>query len=569
MVNKINVLVYIVIAVVVAAAVFAVTAMQMHHPYEINVSIQRSSSAGAVLYPYNNFDFKVMVKNTGAAISDLPLSVYLNGSVIDSYKVNMPANSNATINESYTFTTNGTFVINAVADPADVLDIADRPAASSSINVTVSAPEAPNLYKFIPNNGTRSTQSFTLSSKGIAFAAVLGRDYNLSAFAPLLGPAAAVTSTALIDLVAAGVVNLANGAYSSYSNGTAAYALWMQGSLNSTDVSGILRTYPFGSKTVKTGQGEAYYSAASNTVSVCTLTANGWTKLLAYYNASANSTCVSLMNTTYTPYINSSLTSAADSANALFAYQGNFLYTNSISIGAVLGLNLTSNTLSSTNLFQNSYGYFASSISNVRTSIQSFNSTCLGLVYYDNSTNTTMCSVYITPVRPGYSNESLISSTDVHADYTATLYSFVNSTDTLAAHYNAGSLMSFIGISGRSASWKPMFVNSCALANSSIGCRVASFNSASDIALVNITNSLPLPMHMNSLACYVSGMQYNQTVNTTLQPGASITENVTCRNFPVPVVSATTSYALYMNYTYSGVPHQLYGHLNATNAYLG
>ncbi len=569
MVNKTNALVYIVIAAVVAATVFTVTAMQLHHPYDISVSMQRTGQVGAVMYPYQNFDFKVIVRNFGSTVSDMPLSVYLNNSVIDSYKVSLPAHSNVTINESYTFTTNGTFVINAVADPAEVFDIANRSAAHSSMNVTITAPEVPNLYTSVPNNGTVYTQSFTLFGKGIAFATILSRDYNLSAFSPLLGPAATVTSTTLVDLVAAGMVNLANGVYSSYANGTAAYALWLQGSLNSSSVSSILLTYSFGSKAVQTRQGSAYYSAVSNTVSVCALTTEGWTKLLAYYNASANGTCVSLANATYNPYMNGSLIAAIDGANTLFAYQGNFIYTNSTSIGTAISLNLTSNTLSPTYLFDNAYGYFASSISDSHTNLSSFNSTCMGLVYYSNSTNTTMCSVYISPVRSGYSNESLISSIDIHPNYTASLYSFINNTYTLAAHYNAGSLMSSLNISGRSASWKPAFSNSCSSGNSSIGCRVISFNLTSDSALINITNDLPMSMRINSLACYMAGLRYNQTMNATLKHGASAEESITCHNLPIAAVSAITSYTLYMNYSYGGAARSLYGYLNATNAYLG
>ena len=570
MVSRTNSLVYLGIAVVVAVVVFAAAVLlKPSGSYGLKVSMVPLGSYGPVLYPYQPISYRIIINNTGPAVQDMPFSLYLNGSSLGTYKVSIPAHETAMINGTYIFTSNGTYEFDAVADPGYLLNIANRSAATGTLVYKVSPPQRPNLYTFVPNNSTADTHSFTLFGKGAAIAVVLARAYNVSAFTPLLGQTGSIMSTLLVDLVSTGAINLINGISSSYTSGASAYGLWVQGTLNATSISTLLATYPFGSSKISIGNSTAFYSKVSNTTSICVFTSNGWTKLLEYYNASLPGTCASVASSTYLPALSNTISSKLASSG-LGPYSSNFIYTNSTTEGVAIDYNVASGSIASINMFQNKYGNFATLLARTATAnVTSLNETCNGLVYSNAATKTTICSVYVPAVQSGYGNESLIASTDIMRNYTASIYSFVNSTDALAAHYNAGALVSKLGINETSVQWQSAFRNSCSFFNLSIGCSVLSFNNTDNQAHINITNGLGSAIHINTLACYLAGLSENQTVNETIAAGASANANVTCSSSYIPVASAQTSYVLSMNYTEGGSYHEAYGALNATNLYLG
>ncbi len=569
MISRTDALVYVGIAVVAAIVVFAAAVLlRPAASYSVHVSMQPVGISGTALYPYQPVYFRVTVDNTGQAISDMPLSIYLNNSIFKSYKVSIPAHESATINGTYVFQSNGTYEFDAVADPGDLLTLTNRSAATGTLSYTVSAPQTPDLYAFVPNNGIVDTHSFTLFGKGAALAVVLARAYNVSAFVPYLGQTPSVMSMLLVDLVSSGAVNLVNGVSSTYLNGTSAYGLWIQGTLNATSIGTLLATYPFGASATNIANATAYYSRVDNRTSICAFSANGWTKLLEYYNDSLPGTCITVAGSAYTPIL-ANYTSAALAVSGLGVYGGNFVYVNSSSEGVGIDYNVSANSIASINFFQNAYGDFATSLESHHAATPPANNTCRGLVYTNNATNTSMCSVYVPAVQNGYSNESVVMSTDLMSDYTASVYSFVNSPYTVAAHFNAGSLISKLGINETSARWQPAFRNSCSFGNVSIGCSVLSFNSTTSAARINISNGLGSRIRINTLACYLTGARQNETVNATLAPGTSVTENVTCSNSYVTLASAETSYILAMNYTVNGLHAGASGVLNATNVYLG
>ncbi len=571
MVSKTNLMLYVGIAVVVAVVAFAAAiAFKPSGAYSVSVEVQPNGIMPATLYPFRTVYFTITINNTGRTITNMPLSLYLNGALMGSYKVSIPARESATINENYTFTGNGTFEFDAVADPGDLLNIANRQAATGTVTYNVIAPQHPDLYTFLPNSGTADTHSFTLFVKGVALTSVLSRAYNVSAFSPFLGPSPGVMSTLLVDLVSSRAINLVNGVSSTYSNGTSAYGLWIQGTLNATDISTILGTYPFGSKEVTAAGNTVFLSAVDNTTSICTFNQNGWTKLLEYYNASAPGSCASVVSSSYAPTVGNVVSSMLGSSHKLNAYSGNFVYTNSSSEGVAIDYNPAANTLTLTNLFQNGYGSFASSITRTPpANVLALNDTCDGLVYADNSTGVQVCSVYVPAVLQGYTNDSLVDSSDIMTNYTLGLYSFVNSASTIDAHYNAAALISALGINETSAQWHSAFRNSCAFTNVSVGCSVLSFNATTDVASISIRNGMAGPMRINALGCYLTANTNRVPLNATVAPGASVTENMTCSANIVPIASATTSYVLAMNYTEGGTSALAYGTLNATNIYLG
>ncbi|MEM3876238.1 MAG: hypothetical protein QXP24_00720, partial [Candidatus Micrarchaeaceae archaeon] len=82
---------------------------------------------------------------------------------------------------------------------------------------------------------------------------------------------------------------------------------------------------------------------------------------------------------------------------------------------------------------------------------------------------------------------------------------------------------------------------------------------------MNITNNRNTSLKLNYDACYISGLQSNETINRTIAPHSSISQDVKCYNIPIPLLSAVTSYNLYINYTLDNRTGSAYGALNVTN----
>ncbi len=575
MVSK-NIVFYGMLAIAVALIVF-ISALMLKPSSSYNVAVHIAAlnhNASNALYPYQTSHFLITVYNKDNFYTkDIPLGFYLNGTELGFYKVSIPANSNVSINENYTYDANGIYQFSAVLDPANVLNIANRADASSAVNINVKSPQTPDLYAFIPDNGILNTTEFSLFPKGAAFSSLGYESYNTSKFKVLFGPSQDIISKIFTDVLP--LINVENGAYARYSNGSIAYGAWIQGTLTSDKIALLLSTFNIPEYNFTANGNTATYARASNETSICTLTNGGWTKVMAYYNNSNNSTCINVISKAYSPFEANVIINASKSNPIFEAHLRNFTYTNSTPAGYVFGV--ASNSMYSMNVFQNSFGTFAAylkknahplNLSNINNSTFS----CLGLIYSNNKTGTSVCSTYLSPISgaaQSLANYSFIKSEEIGTNYTAILYSFVNSSNALDAHYNAAKLIQALNLSQRSAIWQPAFKNSCSISNSSIGCKALAFNTSNDYASLQILNRLPHAIHINTLSCFISGEEANQTINQTISGGSSANDTVACHNIPVPIASITTAYDMQMNYTYENVTRLVNGTFNATNAFFG
>ena len=82
-------------------------------------------------------------------------------------------------------------------------------------------------------------------------------------------------------------------------------------------------------------------------------------------------------------------------------------------------------------------------------------------------------------------------------------------------------------------------------------------------------NRLPHAIHINTISCFISGEEANQTINQTIASGSSANDTVACHNIPVPIATITTAYEMQINYTYENVVRLVNGTFNATNAFFG
>ena len=557
--DKNEIAIYAVIAVVIIAAVAFLLRGSFAQSYGVSVRLSQSATS-AHLYPYQSTEYVINITNTGNnRINDLLVGFYLNGQELSANTISIPAGQSVQLIRNYTYLGPGRYGFQAVADPGGVLDIRDRNATSSSVSVNVSTPETPNVYSSIPNNNIRSTQSFTFDGTGgLGISTIAGR-YDITLLDEMLGPSNQIMGK-VFENVYPYTAN-AYGAYAQYSNGSEAYAAWIQGTLTPQMVRIVVSS--FGKRFSYSGYG-MNYSRISNTTSICTGYSNGWTKVYSYYNATNPGTCATMAESTYVPYESNILVNAA-SDNALRHYQSGLFYTNSIILGSSLGY--SSGNLSATNIFEIDYGMFISTItklSSTRNTLAFSNSTCYGLSYSENGVN--VCSYVLQPV--GIVNSTLpyglVNSTYLASNYSINMYSLVNNTQLLAAHYNAANLFGRLGVNESSVKWGLAFKNSCMFSNSSIGCKYVNFT-INNTAYINLTNRNTNPIRINTLGCMISPGFPNESINMTVGPGSSIKLAEPCSLLEVPITAAQYDFTLLLNYTYLNQTHVAAGVLNVTN----
>ncbi len=547
---------YIAIIALVGIAVALVIDSFNSSPYHVVVSI--SAQPTQHLYPYNTTYFNITVKNEGPSISDMVLGFYVNGTALKYYKISIPHGDNVSISENYTFVSNGTYAFQAIADPGDLLNIQDRSSASSFAYVNVSPAESPDVYSSIPNNDIISTTSFTMSGYGMRDEAAISMVYNVTAFSSPFGMLSGVMPKIIDNLY--GTIAYANGATANYANGSSAYVLWLKGTINPALIGSMLSTFSFPYSHAVENNTNLSYWKVNNSTSVCVFYQQGWTKVIAYSNATSSpATCESLAAKSYAPTESGTLVKYLKSESSVTKYQSKLIYSNSTNLGNILSLDNSS--MSVANIFQNSYGVFAGVLST--NSVPSSN-VCYGLLYENNGIN--ICSVYTLPSNgkalPQY---GMINSTEASNSITAYIYSLTNQSMLLAAHASAVKLLSSLNISN-SISWQPAFKNGCAFYNSTLGCQVNGFNSSSGYANLSITNDLGSAIKLSSISCTMNGAAPQPlALNSSMGSNSSISISVHCNALPIPVIAPAESYILDLNYTIANHTKSSYGMLNVTN----
>ena len=554
-----NLLLYGILAIVIIAAVSVYLYRVSNQVYSISVDVKNITTTR--IYPYQTIHLNVTIGNRGAqVVSGMFVNLYSNNSEVGSYKVSLPAHTNTHIIANYTYKYSGNYSFKAVADPAHVLNIADRNTTQSGIIITVLSPAQPEIYTSIPNNGINYTQSFTISSGGVALVSYIDNFYNLSVAEGMLGINRQIFNPFFSDIQ--GMVSNVNGAYAKYSNGEKAYVVWLQGIANNQTISTVLNTFRLKHTTSSTGGVVKDYYVDNSTTSICSFYQDGWTKVIMYYNASEPSTCLSVTMENYTPTTSSRIIAALKNNTQLEHYQTGFYYTNYSSLGSSI---IDSNsTIGFVNLFQNSYGLFLSTVlGRTRAFDTNSNVTCAGLIYRNGTNN--ICSSYVMPIKTANASISLINTSELTANYIIELYSLVNTSTLLNAHYNGAHLINALDINESSVNFTSPFKNSCNLNNASIGCKVKSFNNANNTGVVSITNNFSSGIRIKSVACYMPGERVNETQSVNVTPSSLANLTVRCYNVPIPATSAVSSYTFIMNYTLLNRSRLAIGVLNVSN----
>ncbi len=561
MMNRDIVLLIVLAVAVVAIAAFFTSYILQPSSYAVSIKMLSQSNSGSVIYPFEMGNFTVQVSNTGkAALSNMLLVVYLNSQQLHEYSINLQPGKMAYINLNYTYQRNGTYDFEAVADPAHVINILNRSATHSSVIVNVTPAELADVYTAVPNNGIMDTQSFSLSGAGLYAAWFVAKSYNVSQYNKVFGFSKNIMGTTLNDIYT--YINEANGAYTTYDNGTKTYVAWLDGAIKPAVIDSLLYSFRMPHSSISVDNGAGVMFRINGTESLCVYYSEGWTKLLGLYNGSLGGNCSDMASNSYTPTQSAYFVSELKNNTALKNAQSKFQYLNSTTAGYLIGMNQS--VIAATNMFANQFGLFTTSAYKPLPAAQGSNLTCYGLITTANSTK--VCSTYILPTNGTLNTAfALINSQAIGSNYTLGVYSLVNTTYVGAAYQNAADLMQALNISQTYGTWTSAFTDKCSF-DSNLPCSVVNFSIANDTGALKISNGLGSAIKLDSIACYVAGVQKAPLdLNYTVVSGSNVSIGVSCHNLQIPLFSAQTTYSLILNYTINNVSETANGLLNVTN----
>lgn len=567
--NK-NVLLYGAIAIIAAVAVFSaiVITFQPSGPYNVKVSITPMNYAPNATYIFNNTKFNITIKNTGSSyIKGMQVGFYLNNQALKYYNVSIPAHSNASISENYTYTANGTYDFSAVANPSSLLPVSNSSVTSASADINVSNPEQPNIYAYIPSNGTNSTYTFTLFPRGMEFSSLMAVSYNVSDFKPFMGPDPGLMLTIMHDLSPA--LNVGNGAYSKYKNGTLAYGMWLEGTAGNSYIRSILSTYSLPEHNFLKGSSTATFAKVNDTVSFCSYSSKGWTKLFFYYNSTSNATCQTMLASTYNDTEYPLVSNITSSHSEYFSKVDNFTYSNSTENGFAVGLtggNYSVYLLSE----NNATGSFGSIMGfHSPLNISSIGKVCPGFIYTNNSTGLNMCIEYYRSPVTELQNFSLSNSMAISRNYSLNLFSFVSANDSNLALYNAANLMEKLNLTNEYLKWEPLSNSTCNFSNASLGCSYKSFDPSTGNFTIGIRNNYNKTIALKEIGCSAyEPFNDTKTLNVSLSPGSSINESLTCKQPTIPISSTISEFFANVKYLESGVNMSMNGTISYADFYV-
>ena len=556
-----NLLPYVAIAVAVFIVVVVAGKLLVSTSYSLSTAIT-SADAGAI-YPYQISNFNIIVTNTGSApISGMVVGLYLDGSELQHYVVTVPGHKNATIRYNYTYRQDGNFTFMVVADPGRIMNIVDRGTAQNTLIVEVSAPELPNVYKTVPNLNVTETQSFSASGTGMYSLSAVEQAYYLKIIDNVFGPSKNIMIKVVDNLY--GYVAKSYGADVEYENGTAAYVLWIEGTATPSFVDYIVSSFRVPQSSAIVGGKNVIISQTGNNTSMCTFYSNGWTKIVAYNNNSLAGNCLTILNRTYEPYQSTIIVNALNNSKELSHYQSGFLYVNSSTLGS--SLISSDKGIGVLNMFQNQYGFFISEV--VKTEIPNNSATmkCYGIIYSNNGMN--VCSSVVVPTDRGAAKGfGLVNSTAITKDYIINMYSLVNDTQFIAAHSNAASLINALVINQSTIAWTTVYNNTCAFdVGAGLSCAVDSFDFATEVLNMSITNHRSMPITINSAICQIPSYNLSDSIGISIGSNSTTAISVQCHGVPALLHSQTSSYTLVMNYSYNNASASVAGLLNVSSA---
>lgn len=496
------------------------------------------------IYPYTFARFKIYINNTGSTyIKNMSVDIYFNNAINKSYLVSLAPEQGTILNISYEIPSSGKFAMMAVADPNKLLNIVNRSQASNTISFFAKAAEPPNIYSSIPNNNIILTRRFNFQQEGIGPVLYLSNIYNLS----IADSFDLNSNHNLFNFFGSllNYINSMNGAYVKYANSTSMYVLFVKGIINTTDISIRLQRINLTTNYTK----NIMITKLNSTTSLCEAYQSGWTKIIIINNKT-DSNCTSIISSSYQPTENNTITNTLINNTELLSLQSRLEYANSINAGSFVLF--TNNSIGLVNILANNYGYFFGDIQKSAQLASNIIKPCNGIVY--NSTNTIICFATIQEIQnlPNY-NLTLINSTEIKNNYQITIYLLVKKEFALNAEYDSINIIKSLNISGLPQRFKStIFKNSCNISNSTLACSIIKVGSNSNI-LFAIKNLNKSPIHLNSISCYLSGFEKNQSINSIIAGNQSINESVQCMGGNVSFSNPSITYNLAINYTLNNV----------------
>lgn len=561
--------VYAVIAIIIIIVVSALASGLLNPPISVSVKLQDLNGVQSQIYPYQIAHFRVIINNTGSSqIKSLIIGTYLNGQQIlnNSKTVSLPPGTGTEFNITYIYRAPGTYQFEAIADPAHLLSLQNRTAASSSFSTLVLQPSIPNVYTSVPNTNITTSQTFSISTLGIDQALFIATQFsNQSIFNNMVDYKNKFILKVYEDL-SQYIVSM-NGAYTTYRNGSTSYVAWTQGLANVSIISSILSSYPLTRQMTQVNGKDLLYIKVSNTVSICTTYSGGWTQLIDYNNISGSSqTCESLVSTAYNASESTKFISALHSDQNLQHYVNRFVYANSTSIGTSLIDN--GNSVSAVNMSSNGFGFFTGFIgkNNPSLNLSTINNICVGSISMNGGVN--VCSYSIFPINSSnYLSYQLVNSTEFKPNYTVRLYSLVGKNFTTKAYAAAPSLIGYLNVTGSALTWKSVYQSQCSFPDlsPSISCNVISFNAISNQTVIAINNPFGALMKVQTFSCFIPGVISNTIFNqSTISPGQTSQFALKCQGYIPGIFNQLPEYNLQLNYTIGGVRNSVNGTMLAS-----
>jgi hypothetical protein len=570
-----NALVYgaiVVVAVLVIVGAYIAVSVLAPPSYDIGLALS-ANNVGGVVYPYQSTVFNIIVTNNGGRpVVGLPVAFYVNGAQRNYSTFAIPAHQSVALQEVYTYLQPGSYLFSAAADPGNVLPITNASAARNSIVIATALPEPASVYSSVPNSNIVSTESFTSSGTGLLSGSLMSYLYNISAIGGINGLDNGILAKTYQDLYQ--YVAVANGAYSLYSNGTASYSAWLQGSLYPQAVAAVVSSFGKQVSPVNSAMGTVEFAALSNTVSLCSYYDSGWTKIIEFYNASNGESCASFVGKTYTDLESNAIVAAlktsrlgkftaSNQVNSSQISWQHFYYNNATVLGQ--SVEYSGNSVAASTLFelQSPQGIFLSSIRNVATNVLAANNICFGLESDVNRTS--VCSVALpTTAKLGNQTFGAVYSSYISSNYTAAVYSLLSEAYLTEAHGNAAELISKLGINGSQVIWTSPFKNSCEF-DSGFGCRINRFGANSTVN-ITVTDLNYTSVSLTNVTCAIGGGFPAEALNTTLSRGANTSITTVCHVIPVSLFAGQDSFILSLGFKYRNTPMIVNGTLNATTS---
>ncbi len=578
--------IYAVIAIIVVAGVLIYFTYFSNPSVDLRISLAQKGVAASTLYPYQQVTYTVTANNTGSSqINNLYVAVYVNNQQQSSYSKNiipLPKGTAAEYNITLIFSTNGTYNVQAVADPAKLLNIQNRSAAQSSVSVNVAPPQTPEVYTSIPNANITATQSFTLQKSALIPLLYIATGYNGTPMRNALGFGDILTTRIFENMLPSDVyIGKVNGAYAEYANGQRAYTAWIQGTINDTLLNTIVSSFGSQPAQFSSGSAPAYYSRINSTASLCYYYEQGWTKLIEFNNASlaGSSSCKSIASQRFNASENEKFVSALKNNTAVSEFTSAITYQNFTTsnttgvnrtyIGTSLFLN--GRSFAALNMTAGPPGYF---FSYVTTNIPPLNLSkpryCAGIPFFEQYEST--CSEFVPPVKSTTNSSAvLVNTTELNSNYTMMLYSLVNTSTRFEAVLSGRQLFFGSNFSAEGSKWwNSTFMNRCTFpANVPLKCSVNYFLHTSAVANLTLTGTSTSPVYVKSLGCYTpytGAAEINYSVAKTLSLNQSASVDIFCKGIqPGFNFIFTPLYTLDLAYNQSGRMVNATGTLNITN----